>query len=499
MEAFGLILHGFEIALQPTNLLYCLVGTFLGTVVGVLPGIGPTAAMGILLPLTFTLDPIPSIIMLAGIVYGAMYGGSTTSILLNIPGEATSVVSCLDGYMMARQGRAGPALGIAAFGSFIAGTLSLVGLMFLAPSLANYALRFGPPEYVMVYIMGLTIVTYLARESMLKALIMAVLGIFVGSIGLDPVSGARRFTFRIPEFYDGIGIVPIVMGLFGIAEVLNNVGERIQGEIFTGKIQGLLPTVKDWRESTAPIMRGTVLGFFMGILPGVGNIVPVFLSYALEKKISKHPERFGTGEIAGLAGPESCNNAAVEATFVPLLAMGIPTTSMSALLLAALMIYGLQPGPLLMQNSPDLFWGVVASMYIGNVMLLVLNLPLIPLWVKLLKVPYSYLFCMILLFVCIGAYSINYNVMDIYLTIFFGVAGYFLIKFGYEPATFILALILGPLIEIDLRRSLIVSNGDFMIFLKRPLSAILLGIVLAIIILPLFTKKRLGEGLEKGT
>lgn len=469
----------------------------MGTLVGVLPGIGPTGTIGILLPITFVLDPIPAMIMLAGICYGSQYGSSTTSILLNIPGEPSSVVTCFDGYMMARKGRAGPALGISAFGSFIAGTFSIIGLIFLAPTLANFALTFGPPEYVMLMIMGMTVVTYLARMSMIKALIMSAVGIIVGCIGMDPVLAKSRFTFGILEFVDGIGIAPIVMGLFGIGEVLNNMGEMIKGEVYGGKIKGLLPNKEDWKKSGLPIARGTVIGFFMGIIPGVGNIIPVFLSYVCEKRLSKHPERFGTGEIEGVAAPEACNNAAVGGTFIPLLSMGIPSNAMTAMLLAALMILGLQPGPLLMHNSPDLFWGVVSSMYLGNSMLLILNLPLIPLWVQFLKVPYAYLFSFILLFVSIGAYSLNNNVMDIYITIFFGVVGYFLNKFGYEPAPFILALILGPIIEINLRRSLILSDGSFMIFLTRPISAILFGVVVTIIVLSLIIKKRLGAGLGK--
>lgn len=497
MEILSSLLQGFSVALQPMNLFYCFVGTFLGTLIGVLPGIGPVGAIGILLPMTYILDPIPAIIMLAGICYGAMYGGSTTSILLNIPGEASSVVTCFDGYMMARNGRAGPALGISAFGSFIAGTFSVIGLMFVAATLSNFALKFGPPEFVMLMVVGMTVVTYLARGSMIKALIITVIGLSVGCIGMDPVVGKPRFTFGIPQFTDGIGIVPVVMGLFGIGEVLNNIGERIKGEVYTGKIKGLFPNKEDWKRSGLPIARGTLLGFFMGIIPGVGNVVPVFLSYALEKRLSKHPERFGTGEIEGLAAAEACNNATVGGTFIPLLSMGIPANSVTAILLAALMIYGLQPGPLLIQTSPDLFWGVIASMYIGNVMLLILNLPLIPLWVKLLKVPYTYLFCFILLFVFIGVYSVHYDVMDIYITVFFGVVGYFLKQFGYEPAPFILALILGPLIEFDLRRSLVLSNGSFMIFLTRPLSAILFGIVVTIIVSSLIFKRRLGRGLEK--
>ena len=497
MDTLNSLFYGFMIALQPSNLFYCFMGALMGTLVGVLPGLGPVATIALLLPATFHLSPVSAMIMLAGICYGAMYGGSTTSIMLNIPGEAASVVTCLDGYMMARKGRAGPALGISAFGSFIAGTFSIIGLVFLAPPLARFALKFGPPEYFSMMIMGMTVVTYLARTSMIKALMMAAFGVMVGIIGMDPIAAKPRFTFGITEFYDGIGLPPVIMGLFGIAEVLENVGVIIKKEVFSGKITGLYPNKEDWKKSAKPIARGTLLGFFMGIVPGIGNIIPTFLSYALEKKISKHPERFGTGEIEGVASPEACNNAAVGGTFIPLMSLGIPANAMTAILLGALMIYGLQPGPLLIKNSPDLFWGVIASMYIGNIMLLVLNLPLIPLWVQVLKIPYSYLFSFILLFVCIGAYSLSNNVIDIFIAIGFGILGYFLKKFGYEAAPFVLAFVLGPLLETSLRRSLILSDGSFMIFLKRPLSAFFLFIVVFIIILPLITKKRLGEGLER--
>jgi len=398
---------------------------------------------------------------------------------------------------MARNGRAGPALGISAFGSFIAGTFSIIGLVFLAPPLARFGLKFGPPEYFSMMIMGMTVVAYLARTSMIKALIMAAFGMIVGIIGMDPFTATPRFSFGIIGFYDGIGLPPVIMGLFGIAEVLENAGALVKKEIFSGRITGIYPGKEDWMKSVKPIARGTLLGFFAGIIPGIGNIIPTFLSYALEKKISRHPERFGTGAIEGVAAPEACNNAAVGGTFIPLMSLGIPANAMTAILLGALMIYGLQPGPLLIKNSPDLFWGVIASMYIGNMMLLVLNLPLIPLWVQILKIPYSYLFSFILLFVCIGAYSLNKNVIDIFIAIGFGIFGYFLKKFGYEAAPFVLAFVLGPLLETALRRSLILSDGSFMIFLSRPISAIFLFIEVVIIVLPLITKKRFGEGLER--
>jgi putative tricarboxylic transport membrane protein len=497
LESLTSLAYGFNIALQPQNLLYCFIGVTMGTLVGVLPGIGPTATIALLLPATFKLNPISAIIMLSGICYGAMYGGSTTSILLNIPGEASSVVTCLDGYQMARKGRAGPALGISAFGSFIAGTFSIVGLVIFAPTLADFALKFGPPEYFALMVMGLSVVAYLARKSMAKALMMAVVGIVLGCVGLDPITATPRFTFGILDLADGIGIAPVVMGLFGIAEVLENLGVLTKAEIFAGKIKGLFPDREDWRRSIGPIARGSLLGFFLGLLPGVGAIVPQFLSYALEKKLSRHPERFGSGEIEGVASPEACNNAAVGGTFIPLLSLGIPSNAMTAILLGALMIYGLTPGPLLIKNSPDLFWGVIASMYIGNIMLLILNLPLIPMWVSVLKIPYSYLSCFIILFCLIGAYSLNNSTSDIYIAVIFSLVGLLMKKFAFEGAPLVLAFVLGPLLETALRRSLILSDGSFLIFLQRPISAAFILFSVVVLVAPLFSKLRLGRGLNE--
>jgi putative tricarboxylic transport membrane protein len=497
LESLTSLAYGFNIALQPQNLLYCFIGVTMGTLVGVLPGIGPTATIALLLPATFKLNPISAIIMLSGICYGAMYGGSTTSILLNIPGEASSVVTCLDGYQMARKGRAGPALGISAFGSFIAGTFSIVGLVIFAPTLADFALKFGPPEYFALMVMGLSVVAYLARKSMAKALMMAVVGIVLGCVGLDPITATPRFTFGILDLADGIGIAPVVMGLFGIAEVLENLGVLTKAEIFAGKIKGLFPDREDWRRSIGPIARGSLLGFFLGLLPGVGAIVPQFLSYALEKKLSRHPERFGSGEIEGVASPEACNNAAVGGTFIPLLSLGIPSNAMTAILLGALMIYGLTPGPLLIKNSPDLFWGVIASMYIGNIMLLILNLPLIPMWVSVLKIPYSYLSSFIILFCLIGAYSLNNSTSDIYIAVIFSLVGLFMKKFAFEPAPLVLAFVLGPLLETALRRSLILSDGSFLIFIQRPISAAFILFSVVVLGAPLFSKLRLGRGLSE--
>ncbi len=485
MELFNYLGIGFSVALQPMNLLYCFVGVFIGTLVGVLPGIGPVGAMSLLLPITFNSTPEGAIIMLAGIYYGAMYGGSTTSILVNIPGEAASVVTCLDGYAMARQGRAGPALGISAFGSFIAGTLSVVGLMLLAPPLAKFALKFGPPEYFTLMVMGVTVLTYLAHGSMSKALIMAAFGIVLGLIGLDSISASQRFTFNRLELLDGIGLVPIVMGLFGISEVLLNIEQGIQREVVKTSLKGLMPTAKDWKDSAAPIARGSLLGFFLGILPGGGAVISSFISYAVEKRISKEPELFGKGAIAGVAGPEAANNAATGGAFIPLMTLGIPSNVVIAMLLGAFMIHGVTPGPLLMKQNPQIFWGVIVSMYVGNAMLLVLNLPLIGIWVKILKIPYKILFPLILLFCLIGVYSVSNSVFDIYIMLIFGILGYLMKKFEYEGAPLVLAFVLGPMMENNLRKSLIMSQGDFSIFFSRPLAAVSLIISIALLLFPL--------------
>ncbi len=479
------VLMGFQVALQPGNLFFCFMGVLIGTLVGVLPGLGPVAAMSLLLPTTFHVSPVAAVIMLSGIYYGAMYGGSTTSILVNMPGEAASVVTCLDGYQMARKGRAGAALGMAAFGSFIAGTLSIVGLMLLAPALAQLALKFGPPEYFSLMLLGLVIVTFLAGSSMPKALMMAAFGLFLGSIGMDIMTATPRFTFDMYFLMDGIGLVPVVMGLFGVSEVLLNVESKIEREIFVTKIKGLLPDANEWRASAWPIVRGSVIGFFLGILPGGGAVISSFVSYGLEKKLARHPERFGSGAIEGVAGPESANNAAAGGAFIPLLTLGIPANAVMAMLLGALTIYGMQPGPMLIKQHPDLFWGVVTSMYIGNAMLLVLNLPLIGIWVKILKIPYAVLFPLILLFCLIGAYSLNNNVGEIGLMLFFGVVGYLMKKFDYEAAPLVLAMVLGPMMEDALRQSLIMANGSAAIFVTRPISLAVALLVLVLLVLPI--------------
>jgi putative tricarboxylic transport membrane protein len=490
MDLLGQIATGFAVALQPGNLLYCFVGVFIGTLIGVLPGIGPVGAMSLLFPVTFKATPEAAIIMLAGIYYGAMYGGSTTSILVNIPGEAASVVTCLDGYQMARKGRAGPALGMSAIGSFIGGTLALFGLMLLAPPLSQFAIQFGPAEYFSLMVLGLSILIYLAHGSMAKAFIMAALGVVLGLIGLDSINARPRLTFDRLELVDGVGLVPIVMGLFGVAEVLLNIEQAIKREVFDTRIRGLWPTARDWVDSRWPIVRGSVLGFFLGILPGGGAVISSFLSYALEKRLSRHPERFGQGAIEGVAAPESANNAASGSAFIPLMTLGVPPNVIMALLLGAFMVHGVQPGPLLMKTNPGLFWGVIASMYIGNAMLLVLNLPLIGMWVQVLKVPYKILFPLILLFCLIGVYSIGNAVFDIYVMILFGVVGYLMKKLDYEPAPLVLAFVLGPLLENNLRKALILSQGSFGIFFVRPISAVCLVLALLLLLSPLLPAMR---------
>jgi putative tricarboxylic transport membrane protein len=501
MDLLGQVAHGFAVALTPVNLLYCFIGVFIGTLVGVLPGIGPISAMSLLLPVTLSGTPESGIIMMAGIYYGSMYGGSTTSILVNIPGEATSVVTCIDGHEMAKQGRAGPALGIAAFGSFIAGTLAVVGLMVIAPYLARFAVAFGPAEMFSLMILGLVIVTFLTQGSMLKSLLMASAGVVLGLIGLDSISAQPRLTFDRIELYDGIGLVPVVMGLFGVAEVLTNIEQGIKRTVSSTKITNLLPNKEDWKRSSGPIGRGTVLGFFLGIIPGGGAVIAAFASYALEKRISKTPEQFGKGAIEGVAGPEAANNAAAGGAFIPLLTLGIPPNVVMALLLGAFVIHNIQPGPLLMVQRPDLFWGVITSMYIGNVMLLVLNLPLIGMWVQLLRLPYNILFPMILLFTVVGVFASSNNVFDLYVMIAFGILGYLARKLGYEAAPLVLAFVLGAIMENKLRTALIISAGDLTTFFTKPISAVCLSvaaIMLLMPVIPALRRKREKVALEDG-
>ncbi len=495
MEIVNFIVLGLEVTCQADNLLFCFIGVLIGTMIGVLPGIGPVGAISILLPITLKITPVSAIIMLTGIYYGSQYGGSITSILLNIPGESTTVITCLDGYQMARKGRAGPALGISAIGSFIAGTISLVGLTLLADPFANIALEFGPPEYFSIMVLALIILSYLARGSILKAFIMAAFGLFLSYVGIDIVSGQSRFTLRLLGLSDGIGLVPIVMGLFGISEVLTNIEQTMKQDVYATKIKNLLPTLNDWVRVKWSILRGTVLGFFLGILPGAGPIISSFVSYSVEKRVSKCPEKFGTGMIEGVAGPEAANNASAQGAFIPLFSLGIPPNVTMAILFGALIIHGLQPGPLLIKEHPDFFWGVVISMYIGNIMLLILNLPLIPLWVQVLKIPYPLLFPLIILFCLIGAYSLNNSVFDVFVMVIFGVIGYFMRKLEYEGAPLIMAFVLGPLLEQNLRRSLIISGGSFSIFFTHPISAVTLSIALILILSHRIWRKdsKLGE------
>jgi len=502
MEYFTGLLLGFKVVFQPMNFLMAFTGCLIGTLVGVLPGLGPVAAMSLLLPVSFHLAPVSAIILLAGIYYGALYGGSTTSILVNIPGEAASVVTCLDGYQMAKQGRAGPALAVAAIGSFIAGTIAIVGMMFLSPLLSKAALSFGPPEYTSLMVLGFTVLTFLAKTSMPKALIMAAFGVFLSTIGLDIVSGERRFTLSIQALMDGVGLVPVVMGLFGISEVLLNleqIGNRPEILSSIGKkILHIFPTREDWRKFIPACLRGTIIGFFLGILPGGGAILASFVAYAIEKKVSKHPEKFGTGEIEGVASPESANNSAAQAAFIPLLTLGIPANAVMAVFFGALMIHGITPGAMLIQQNPDIFWGLIASMYIGNVMLLVLNLPLVGLWVKVLLIPYKVLFPLIILFCLIGVYTINNSTVDIYIMIIFGVIGYSMKKTEYEGAPLILALVLGNMFETALRQSLMMSDGRFSIFFSKPISCAFMSTAIFVLLLPLILRRRLAVGVDEG-
>jgi len=481
LEALQYWIQGFAVATLPMNLLYAFIGCVLGTLIGVLPGLGPAAGTAILIPVTFSLDPIGGIIMLAAIYYGAMYGGTITSVLVNVPGEAASVITCLDGYQMAKQGRAGPALGIAAIGSFIGGTFATLALMVVSLPLANFALRFGPPEVFSLLVVGLSLVTGLSGRSLLAALVMTLFGLMLSMIGMDPVRGAPRFTFGIPPLYDGIGFIPVVMGLFGIGEILLSMEAPVL-EVIKTKLTDLLPKREEWKVSTGAIGRGTIIGFFLGLIPGIGAIIPTFLAYAVEKKVSKHPEKFGTGVIEGVASPETANNAYANGAMVPLLTLGIPGSPTLAVLMGAFIIHGLTPGPFLFKERPDVVWGLIASLYLGNVMLLILNLPLVGLWAKLLEIRYQYLYPGILLFCILGAYSLNQSVFDVGVMVAFGVLGYIFRKLDWPLAPTVLALILGPMMERALRTSLEMSGGDLSILFTRPISAVLL-IAAAIVLL----------------
>jgi putative tricarboxylic transport membrane protein len=473
---------GFSVALQPGVLWFAFLGCLVGTLVGVLPGIGPLAGISILLPITFGLKPTEAIVMLAGIYYGSQYGGSTTSILLRIPGEASSVMTCIDGNAMARKGRAGAALTIAAVGSFVAGTFGVIVLTLVAPPLANIALKFGPPEYTALLVLGLIFLAYMSTSSLTRTLLMASFGLLLGCIGIDPLSGHFRYAFNIAELGDGIGIVPVAVGLFGLGEILATPSHRVAGEVIRPKLRELLPNREEWRQAAMPIGRGTVLGFLIGIIPGSAHIISSFLSYALEKKLSKTPEEFGNGAVAGVAGPESANNAASTGAFVPMLALGIPTGPVTAVLIAALLVHGVPPGPTLVNDHPTVFWGFVASMYVGNLMLLALNLPLVGLFVHLLRIPYAYLYPLIIMFCVIGVYEVNHSIVDVWIMLIMGVVGYALKKFGFDPAPLVLGLVIAPIFEMSLRQSLIMSDGAWLIFLQRPIAATLMAISAALLL-----------------
>ncbi len=494
MEFISHLAQGFSVALTATNLLYCLIGVALGTLIGVLPGIGPVATIAMLLPITFNLPAVSALIMLAGIYYGAQYGGSTTAILVNLPGEASSVVTMLDGYQMARQGRAGPALAIAAIGSFFAGCVSTLLLATLSPPLAEIAFKFGPAEYFSLMVLGLVAAVVLARGSLLKALGMIVLGLLLGLVGTDVNSGAQRFTFGLSELSDGIGFVVVGMGVFAFAEIVRNleVSDETR-EVFTAKVTGLMPTRSDLKASWKAILRGTGLGSLLGILPGGGAVLSSFAAYALEKRVAKDPSRFGKGAIEGVAAPESANNAAAQTSFIPMLTLGIPPNPVMALMIGAMTIQGIQPGPQVMSQRPELFWGMIASMWVGNVILVLLNLPLIGIWVRLLRVPYRFLYPAISLFCCIGVYSLSNQAMDVVLTAGFGLLGYVFIKLDCEPAPLLLGFILGPMMEENLRRAMLISRGDWSVFVTRPLSLTLLivaAVLLLMIVAPQIRKKR---------
>jgi putative tricarboxylic transport membrane protein len=494
MELFDNLLLGFSTALQHKNLLYCLIGVFIGTAIGVLPGIGPIPTVALLLPFTFGLEPASSIILLAGIFYGAQYGGSTTAILVNVPGETSSVVTCLDGHQMARQGRAGTALAIAAISSFFAGTVATIVIVLLSVPLSVLALKFTAVEYFSLLVLGLFAAVILAHGSLMRALAMVLLGLLLGVIGIDVSSGAARMTFGIPELSDGLDFVPVAMGLFGLGEIIANLERPAEERAsVTQRVSGLIPSWADLKTAFPAMVRGTAIGSFLGVLPGGGAALPPFTAYAVEKKLARDPSRFGKGAIEGVASPEAANNAGAQTSFIPLLTLGIPANALMALMIGALMIQGIQPGPQIMHDQPALVWGVIASMWTGNLMLLVINLPLIGLWVAMLKIPYRLLFPAIALFCCIGTYGIANSTFNIWLMMGCAAVGYFFIKVGVEPAPLLLGLVLGPQLEENFRRAMLLSGGDFTVFVQRPISAVLLGIVALLLLAlasPMVFRKR---------
>jgi putative tricarboxylic transport membrane protein len=505
LETFQGLAHGFAVALSPGVLAYGFAGCVIGTLVGMLPGVGPLAGISLLLPASYGLNATTAIVMLAGIYYGAMYGGSTTSILMRIPGEAASVMTCIDGYAMTRKGRAGPALAIAAVGSYVAGTASVVGLMLLAPPLAAFALSFGPPEYVALLLLGLMVLAYMSGGSVPKSLAMAALGLLLGMIGIDPMTGYSRFAYGVVELGDGIGIVPVAVGLFGVSEILLTAGQAETPTVMKPKLRELLPSRAEWRDAAAPIGRGTVLGFLIGIIPGSAHIISSFVSYAVERRLSAHPERFGQGAVEGVAGPESANNAATSGALVPMLALGVPSGPIPAVMMAAMMVHGISPGPMLIQQQPELFWGVIASMYVGNIILLILNLPLVGLFVNLLRIPYPLLYPAILVFSVVGVYAVNASVVDVWIMAVMGGLGYLLRKFDFETAPIVLGVVLAPMLEMSLRQALALSSGSYAVFFTRPISATMLGFGAALLLFslrPLLTagadwRRKLGLGEEE--
>jgi putative tricarboxylic transport membrane protein len=503
MEAtFDSLALGFSVAFRPDVLLYAFLGCVVGTLVGMLPGIGPLAGVSILLPATFGLDATKAIVMLAGIYYGSQYGGSTTSILMRIPGEAASVMTCIDGHAMARKGRAGAALAIAAVGSFVAGTIGVILLTLVAPPLAAFALRFGPPEYTALLVLGLVFLAYMSSTSLIRTLAMACTGLLLGCIGIDVMTGHFRYAFDIKELGDGIGIVPVAVGLFGLGEILSTPSKTVADRVAAPRFAELMPNRREWREAAAPIARGSLLGFLVGIIPGSAHIIASFLSYAVEKRVSRTPEAFGNGAVAGVAGPESANNGASTGAFVPMLALGLPTGPVTAVLMAALLIKGIAPGPQLVSDYPQVFWGFIASMYVGNLMLLALNLPLVGLFVTVLRIPYAYLYPLIIMFCIVGVYLVNNSIVDVWIMLIMGGVGYLLRKFDFDPAPLVLGLVIAPILELSLRQSLVMSNGNWAIFFssQRPIAAALFavsGVLLALAVLSWASRRDWRKGLAE--
>jgi len=484
------LMLGFSVAFRPDVLWYAFLGCVVGTLVGVLPGIGPLSGISILLPVTYGLDATKAVIMLAGIYYGSQYGGSTTAILMRIPGEASSVMTCIDGHAMAQRGRGGAALCISAVGSWIAGTFGVLALTLIAPPLAAFALRFGPPEYTALLVLGLVMLAYLSSTALLRTLLMAVLGLLLGTVGIDTMTGHFRYSFGMAELGDGIGIVPVAVGLFGLGEILSTPTAAAMAKHIAPRLRELLPSRAEWRQASMPIARGSLLGFLVGLAPGSAHIISSFLSYAVEKRLSKHPEEFGRGAVAGVAGPEAANNAASTGAFVPMLALGLPTGPVTAVLMAALLIHGVPPGPTLVNDHPNVFWGFVASMYVGNLMLLALNVPLVGLFVNVLRIPYAYLYALVIMFCIVGVYAVNNSIVDVWLMLIMGVLGYLMRKVGLDPAPLVLGLVISPIFEMSLRQSLVMSNGNWTIFFTRPIALTLLLIAAALLALAVLAMLR---------